>query len=425
MFTLSEADGYHFGSAAGASPFSVPVSEGGWRIAAPEALTANDYSWVSANSAIPRWLGRAYTRDILSFNRRAGELWSELLRTEPGLFARAGRRDGILRLYTEQAQWDWQFRRQKLLGAHPRRLEPEEISRAYPALADAATAGVVVGGIETDGFTVQIHPFVTALLDLLDRAGVTFSWRRHVSRVHRDADGVPCGIQVADEVIHADHLVLSTGAYGHDLLAGTASHGLIHGVLGVWLTLPNVDGLGHSLKISRTGHRAEDSNVTVAGGPDGTPLLIVGSGYGWTGHDPGSIDAAELDVLHDAVADTARTFFPRAHAHAHASGLLVSSRRFCVRPWTASSLGVFETAAMAGAGVVVVTGGHNTGGFAQAPVIGEAVSAALRGWHHPMHTLYHPDRLTAFLRARSNVRPTPTHDGPTPADIDLKELVIR
>jgi hypothetical protein len=87
MFTLSEADGYHFGSAAGASPFSVPVSEGGWRIAAPEALTANDDSWVSANSAIPRWLGRAYTREILSFNRRAGELWSELLSTEPGLFA--------------------------------------------------------------------------------------------------------------------------------------------------------------------------------------------------------------------------------------------------------------------------------------------------------------------------------------------------
>jgi D-amino-acid dehydrogenase len=79
---------------------------------------------------------------------------------------------------------------------------------------------------------------------------------------------------------------------------------------------------------------------------------------------------------------------------------LSGSRRFCVRAWTASSLGILEIVKKADGGILVVAGGHNTGGFAQAPVVAEAVLAALQGKHHLMHTLYQPNRLRVFLRSR-------------------------
>ncbi len=399
MVTLTEADGYYFGETGGA-PFRTPIRDGGWRVTGPAGLSDRELEWISTNAAVPWWLRRCYTSDILLFNRVAGELWQELMRDEPAAFDKVGLRKGILRLYTDEQHLLAEVARQERVGADPLLLTPAQIAERHPALGDAVRGQVVAGGIQVPGFTVQVHAFLAGLVDLLELSGVRFCWNQQVSQLRRDGAGTRSGLWVGDEPVVADHLVLSTGVYGGDLLRGTASDGLIHGVLGAWLTLPGTDpGLEHSLKIGRRGHLAEDSNVTVATGADGKPQLIIGSGYGWTGHDPSNIDTEELDVLYDAVEDTAATFFPRAFAEARQSGLLRKSRRFCLRPWTASSLGVLEIAAKPGGGIMVVTGGHNTGGFAQAPVIAEAVSAALQGKHHLMHTRYHPDRLRAFLRA--------------------------
>ena len=164
-------------------------------------------------------------------------------------------------------------------------------------------------------------------------------------------------------------------------------------MLGVWFTVPNVEPrLEHSLKIARSGHRAEETNITLATGADGAPVLVCGAGYGWTGLRPDNVDEAELEVLFDALEDTLLRFFPKAHAEAQAVGMLDASRRLCVRPWTASCLGVFERLPTADGGTLIVTGGHNTGGFAQSPTIAEAVLAAFEGREHMMHTRYAPDR---------------------------------
>ena len=48
-------------------------------------------------------------------------------------------------------------------------------------------------------------------------------------------------------------------------------------------------------------------------------------------------------------------------------------------------------------GKCIITGGHNTGGFAQSPAVAQAVLAAIQGRKHGMHHLYHPDRASAFL----------------------------
>jgi glycine/D-amino acid oxidase-like deaminating enzyme len=150
------------------------------------------------------------------------------------------------------------------------------------------------------------------------------------------------------------------------------------------------------VKIAREGHRAEETNVTLATDQFGAPILVCGSGYGWTGLNPHNIDSAELDVLFEALEDTLRQFFPKAHTAARVAGTLDTGKQLCVRPWTASCLGVFERVETAGGGMLIVTGGHNTGGFAQSPVVAEAVLAAFEGREHPMHTRYDPRRLERF-----------------------------
>jgi D-amino-acid dehydrogenase len=273
-------------------------------------------------------------------------------------------------------------------------LLPHEIAERHPGLTRPCEAGEIIGGIEVVGFTVAIHDLVKQILGSLEKDGATFRWRTRVERIDWDKSGLARGLVIAGELVGADHYVLSPGAYGTDLLRGTVSDGLIHGVLGVWLTLPNVTPmLEHSLKIARTGHIAEDSNVTVGGADGDGSTLIIGSGYGWTGADPTNIDPAQLSTLNAAVDDTARRFFPESYVAAQEGGMLDVKRRFCVRPWTASNLPIFEMAKTCSGGALVLTGGHNTGGFAQAPAVAAAVHAALKGERHPMHVLYDPRRL--------------------------------
>jgi D-amino-acid dehydrogenase len=405
MFTLTEADNYNDKRYEPSGDINVlldrPVSACGWRIVDGRPLLSAEHRWVDEYRDIPPWLAHAYTEDVLSFNREAGELWSALRREEPELFEDVALCDGILRLYNDADHFRAQVERQRCVGALRRVLDPAALVERHPALSAAVEGAALAGAIEVVGFTVAVHDFVARVLGMLERRGVALHFDERVHELRWRQDEVQ-GVVTDAGVTRADNYVLSAGAYGDDLLEGTASHGQIQGVLGVWLTVPNLEPrLERSLKVSRRGHTAEDSNITVCDDRDGRPVLILGSGYGWVGLDPENIDAHELEGLFAAVEDTAARLFPRAHATAVADGTLAASRRVCVRPWTSSSLGIFETLPAREGGIAIVTGAHNTGGFAQAPAVAAAVARALRGEHHPMHHLYHPSRRRRFLGYRS------------------------
>jgi glycine/D-amino acid oxidase-like deaminating enzyme len=412
MFTLTEADSYHNRSwqpdGTSNDLLNRPISKDGWLLSAPGSLTEPEVRWAADFHQVPPRLADAYNDDIFAVNQAAGARWSSLIDAEPSLFgAHTGYRDGILRLYTDAGYFRRHVARNERVGATRRVLTTGQISADYPALADACAGGTIAGGIEVVGFTVNIHPFVARLVDLLEPA-VRLHWNAGVSRIRWASPGVADGLEMANgEVVRGRHYVLSPGAYGTELLRGTASYQRIQGMLGVWFTVPNVEPrLEHSLKIARAGHRAEETNVTLATDANGEPVLVCGAGYGWTGLRPDNIDTAELDVLFDALEDTLHRFFPKAHAAARAAGTLEASKQFCVRPWTASCLGVFERLATADGGTLIVTGGHNTGGFAQSPAIAEAVLAALEGREHMMHERYDPRRGGASTSTSTNLRIT-------------------
>jgi D-amino-acid dehydrogenase len=401
MFTLSEADDYHD---KGETPhtemnryFRHDIRRSGWIIGSPEAFSSHEKTWIEAYEKTPTWLAQRYNDDIFAFNRDSLPLWERLIREAPALFDDVEYRSGILRLYTDTEHFQQQIARQQRLGALRRILAPAEVEHDYAALAEAVARGELVGGIEVVGFTVNIHKFMARLLDHLERHGAQLHWHSRVTRIRRGRHGAVAGLTIGNAVARADHYVLSLGVYGNELLSGFRSIHKIHGVLGLWLRMPNLEPtLRHSLKIARRGHMAEDANVTVAKDCDGRDILIVGAGYGYVGRTLDNIRADLLDELFAAVQDTARRFFPRAYQAALDSGLIDDRRHYCIRPWTASCLGIFELVATEGNGVAVMTGGHNTGGFAQSPSVAAAVLAALRGQAHPMHEHYHPDRLGAF-----------------------------
>jgi D-amino-acid dehydrogenase len=277
-------------------------------------------------------------------------------------------------------------------------LATDEIRDHYPALSDACAAGAIAGGIEVVGFTVNVHTFMARLIDRLETQGVQFRWSQRFTRLERNSAGMVTGAVTDAGVQRADHYVICPGAYGRGLLAGTRSAHKVHGVLGCWLTVPNVPPrLENSIKIARRGFVAEDTNVTVAKNAAGEDVMIFGSGYGYTGENPANVSGAQLEALYLAVEDTVRRYFPKSFASAGGAMPTRQTRRFCVRPWTSSCLGIFEVIPARG-GIAVVVGGHNTGGFAQGPSVAEAVVAAVAGRYHPMHASYDPDRLERFRR---------------------------
>jgi glycine/D-amino acid oxidase-like deaminating enzyme len=405
MFTLTEADVYNprFSQHAGDDPIllGTPVSDGGWRAFPARPWTIQEQRWAELFHGIPSQLSRRYESDLLELNRQAWGGWNACMERQPELFKASGLTMGILRLYASSGSLERAIERHRRIGALRRILSAQQLAADYPSLAAAAEAGEISGGIEVTGFTLGIYEFVLNLAALLESQGATFHWGHTVDRIEWVKPGIVAGLRDhSGAPMKADYYVLSVGAYGHELLRGTEAGRQIQGVAGVWITIPNaVPELPLSMKLRRDGHMTPDTNVTVIDDPAKGSVLVLGAGYGWTGANPEKIDAAQFAALFGGIQDTAQRFFPAAYRIASRDGWLQTTRRWCIRPWTATSLGVFEMYPTIAGGSLIVTGGHNTGGFAQAPVVGDAVLAALKGSMHPMHLYYSPWRSRQDLAA--------------------------
>ncbi|KAI1300930.1 FAD dependent oxidoreductase-domain-containing protein [Xylaria venustula] len=400
MFTLSEMDNYNDRtlSAMMNGSFNSDVASQGWRVCEMNSLTHKERSWISDYENLPPWLANHYNEDILSLSRDSRLGWNQWQEREPELFSSCELRRDILRLYSDPQHLREAIIRHSRIGATIRVLSPDEVRDHEPALSDAIRAGAISGGILVRGFTINAHKFMAQLMCRMVARGATFEWNKRVDRVLFDQAGNVKGLVCGVQIVRAENYVISPGAYGGTMLAGTRCEGRIHGVLGAWLRLPNLEPrLEHSLKLARKGHVTEDSNITVATDVDGAPILIIGSGYGYTGENPFNVDKDLLQKIYDGLIDTAKKYFPQAYETASVSGTLTASLKYCVRPWTSNGLGLFEMRPTTVNGRFILTGGHNTGGFAQSPTIADAVAAGLEGTYHTMHRHYHPDRAMNFL----------------------------
>lgn len=402
MFSLTEArhHGVNFQSARGdrGAPFNSTIADHGWLFRQPDS---SDRQWIADYMQVPAWLPPVFDADIISFNQESAPIWRSMREQCPSLFEGVGFVDKVVRLYSTEQQYTAAIAHEGRIGALRRIISAAELSREYPALAPAVEQGALKGGLEVVGFTLNIHKFSAKLLDYLEAHGVQFNWHRPIDAIDRDADASVRGLVAGADYIRADHYVLSPGAYGNALLNGTASGGKIAGIVGAWLSLPNVaPKLDVSLKISRAGFgatgAAECANV-ITGADEGGDVIHISAGHGFVGRDARAVDGGLIGDLFRVVEETAQHYFPAAYAAAKENGRLAHGRRWCVRPWTPSGLGLFEMVPAQDHGALIVTGGHNTGGFAQAPSVAMAVLAALAGERHDMHRAYHPERVRQFV----------------------------
>ena len=397
MFCFTEADNYNEKTNVVYSGmdevFRRRISEGGWMGLPLSRLDDQERQWIRDFDRLPRWRAEVFNADIHGFNISSAPLWQRLQTQHAHLFDDVGLVRDVLRIYRQPEKVAAAQALHGRIGSLLRALDPQELSSRHPALADAVAAGEIAGGLEIRGFTLNIHDFVEKLLGHLEQRGVRFHWNRRVTAVERDSESHICGLRTEDGIVRSEHYVISPGAYGKTLLEGTRSQGKIQGILGLWMLLPNLEPrLRNSIKIHREGHVGEDSNVTIASDNQGRPILILGSGYGFIGSKSLDMESPEIDRLFEALEHTARRYFPKAYQQAKATGTLMGNRKACVRPFTSTGLGIFEVDRTAEGGRFIITSGHNTGGFTQAPVVGEAVATTLGGSSHSMQSLYEPER---------------------------------
>lgn len=420
MFSLTECDNYHDRDADPDGKLHgylrKSITEMGWLIGTPDAYTAEDETWILESLAMPVWLAEQYNDDIFALNHESLGYWRHLMAERPQLFGGVRLCSPLLRVASTPSYHDKQVKRQKRVGAFLHELDQDETASTYPALADGCRNAEIVGGIEVTGFTVNVHSFVNNLIDHLTAQGVVFRWNAQADRIVTES-GVVTGIRVNGRVEQSDHYFLSPGTYGGELLAETGSAHKIHGVLGAWLSILNLEPkLNTALKIAREGHIASCGNIIPVQTAEGDEILVFGSGFGYVGHNPENIDPAQLEALYASMEDYLACMFPAAFAQAQSSGQLHASRKYCIRPWTATSLGLFEIQP-AETGLLVIASGHNTGGFAQSTGVARATIDAFQGRQHPMHTLYHPQRFDRFWlgRERPNIQAAPDVKLPEPA----------
>jgi glycine/D-amino acid oxidase-like deaminating enzyme len=401
MFTLSEMDNYNCRHIHNDMNwhFSRSVNNVGWNVCQPDRLTQRDRVWIDEFERVPSWLADSYNQDIFKFSRESKSLWEQWIDDDPDLFNECVITRDILRVYSDYQHFQSSLDRQDRIGATIRAATADEVAYEQPILSGAVRARLIADGVYVHGFTVNVHRFISSVIGQLEGRGVTFEWDRKMLSIDRAADGTFAGVTLNNGDFVQGNVVISPGAYANGSLEGTLAHKQIAGVLGAWLTLPDQDvGLRNSLKLARKGHIVEDANITVAVDNSGDRVVIIGSGYGFTGFDPSNIDQDLLEHIYAGVIDTAQKYFGESYQRLLDRGSLRDSLKYCVRPWTPTGLGVLETHQARSHGRLIVVGGHNTGGFAQAPATGMAVIASIRGRRHDMHRDYRPDRFASFVQ---------------------------
>lgn len=407
VFSLNEGrqhlfKGYQHTSATN-TQFKLRVRDGGWLIRSPNEHDANTRDWVDVSQRLPLWLAGRFDRDIISFNQESAPLWRKMMADSPELFHGIGFKDGLLRLYATSEQYNRALVTEREIDSIIREVDLDTLGVEFPSLRDGLEAGHIAGALDVVGFSLNVHKFSRELIKYIASRGSRFEWGVRVTKVLRDMKGQISGLQVNNnEIIRSSHYVISPGAYGNKILSGFRSENKIAGVAGMWLTMPDNTGLklDRPLKICRKGFAANGAaeGANIVGGTDthGKPVIHVSSGHGFINVDRTKLDDEQLHELLPVVHETAQQYFPKQYSRAQELEGFATQIRYCVRPWTSTGLGLFEVAPSVNGGKAIVTGGHNTGGFALSPSVGQAVLAALSGHQHRMHTLYDPDRFSNF-----------------------------
>lgn len=405
IFSLNESRHHLFRGLGHAScsnvPFRKEISDNGWLSRDLGSLDPSERAWISRLESVPPWVASVYNEDTLRFNQSSSDGWKTLFSLYPKALRGVNFNNTLLRIYQTEETFQAAVRSEKNLGAYLEQLSIDDLMRVQPCFADAINRHAIAGALRVIGFSLNVKSFSRNLIRLLQEKGVAFHWSSKLDALETNTMGEVSGLRFGSTVRKSDHFVICPGAYSKLQFEMLSSMEDVASMVGMWLTIPNEEApLSAPLKVRRrgfaSGEAAEGANFIPGHDPNGKPVIYCSSGHGFVGGTPDATDLADLDELMECIRVTTRDLFPDKFAEADRRGMLCEPPEYCVRPWTSSGLGVFESRPTASGGRLVLTGGHNTGGFAQAPAVADAVSAALFGQPHIMSEIYMPQRALAL-----------------------------
>lgn len=365
--------------------FDRTIADGGWLGVPPGELRERDHEWIARFRDIPPEAYPALNDQLVDCNRRGLERWQALIAQRPALF-HGITVEQLVRIYLTPESHAAGLTGERAIGAFVGELSPAEVDAQLASTA-AYREGGYLAAVRVRGLGVNVHGFVRRAVSLLEAHGARFLWNTEIVEIARTPQDELAGLVTRDGLrMVGDHVIVSPGVPRPGTLEGLPGRELIAGVAGGWLTLPNdVAALDVPVKLARRGFAADESsagaNLIPGRAADGSPVLHISSGHAYVGADRASLDPTWLTDLARVLHETARELFPRQYAAAVDRGLVVPGQlgKVCVRPWTPSCLGIFDDTLDGPGGRLLVTGGHNTGGFAQAPVVADAVREWLAG----------------------------------------------
>ncbi len=207
MFSLTECDNYHERTGTTGRELHQFINTGldnmGWGLGEENRFDAGDLTWKAEFRDVPIFLADHYNEDIFALNHESYRLWRDMMEAEPSLFEDAMLTEGLLRICRTEAYHHKQLQRQKHVRTFVRELDRADLVEAYPALETGCANGEIHGGIEVEGFTLDIHRFVRNVLDAAQRLGITFHWSTPVEEILYSG-GAVSGIRVDGASRRAD-----------------------------------------------------------------------------------------------------------------------------------------------------------------------------------------------------------------------------
>lgn len=350
------------------------VSDGGWLAKDATQLSANEIQWIKRFDTLAKTKGGCedFARDVIQLNNLGKDLWWNLLRTEPWLFASAAVESPVTILVHTKEAWKSEEEIEREANVGLKALDETAIGDLHPVLREACRTGAIAGGLIVDSLALNAASFCRALIRHLTEAGAMFNWDQRVSGY---AAAEPSWAKFESPgfgVLKADLYVIDAGIPQGDVLVGSQAYNKIMGVAGCFIRIPN-PGLRGPIKIL-----AQEPTGFVNVTRHGTDLLLSG-GYGFIGNSQADSESPGVRTLFEGLEQVARNIFPAAYQAALSSSSL--SRRACARPSTPTGLPLLEKRSGPGGSRIIVAGGNSAGGFTQAPAMGRLICEAITEAH--------------------------------------------
>jgi glycine/D-amino acid oxidase-like deaminating enzyme len=394
MYSLTEVDNYNeTGSKIHENMrnvFETPVSEGGWFALSEASVDQETRHWLNTFRSIPPWAAKKYANDLYRLSMASWNLWQDWQSREPRLFEVSGMANGILRTFEDEAPMIASRELQDSYGMLNEFLTPADVYSRYRSLAPARRDDLLTGALEIRGFTVGIHRFCAALLDSLEAMGAELRFGEEVLDLQRGSDASIHTVVTECTTYQPTHLLVSVGATPRHLLSALPGVEWCHAVGGAWREQSVQSPVSRSVKIKRAGHLVEDVNATVV--HPQAPSVILGGGYLYTGSNVAAAERAAIRAVADELQAIGQAYYGIDQSAPS------EELRVCWRPWTPAGLGTFSVERTHKEGVAIVSGGHNTGGFALSAVVADAIMSTLRGESHPLQRDFLPSRQDLSLR---------------------------